>query len=111
MSQQLVTPKEQYAHLVETFLQNPIVHREGKGFASMGLKVNGKSFVIFTRDKLVLKLPRERVEALVSSGAGERFDPRRNGRLMKEWLVLESSAEADWVSLAQEALEFVASVS
>jgi hypothetical protein len=49
------------------------------------------------------------VDALVASGAGERFDPRHNGRLMNEWLVVAPSAQHEWLPLAHEALEFVAS--
>ena len=37
----------------------------------------------------------------------ERFDPRRNGRLMKEWLVVAPGREAQWLSLAKEAMEYV----
>jgi hypothetical protein len=47
------------------------------------------------------------VDALIAAGDGERFDPRRDGRLMKEWLVVAPSAEARWLALAREALAFV----
>jgi hypothetical protein len=38
----------------------------------------------------------------------EYFDPRRNGQLMKEWLML-TGAEPNWTELAEEAYRFVAS--
>jgi hypothetical protein len=41
----------------------------------------------------------------------ERFDPRHDGRLMKEWVAVESTSEEEWLSLAREAMEFVASKS
>jgi hypothetical protein len=79
----------------------------GKRFGSNGLKVNGKLFALFVRGKLVVKLPKSRVSALVASGAGKQFDPG-HGRLMKEWLTI-SSPKASWVELAMEAHQFVKS--
>jgi len=58
-------------------------------------------------DHFVVKLPRQRVDELVTKGQGERFDPRHNGKVMKEWFVVAS--EKRWLPLAQEALEFGAS--
>ena len=52
--------------------------------------------------------PEQRFAALVADGSGERFDPRRDGRQLKEWLVLDPAADADWLTLAREALTFVA---
>ena len=77
----------------------------GKLFSSYGLKVNGKIFAMFGRGRLVVKLPKERVDGLVSAGKGERFDPG-HGRVMKEWAAFESG-DAEWVELAQEAYQFV----
>jgi hypothetical protein len=53
----------------------------------------------------VAKLPRERVDELVSGGIGERFDPG-HGRLMKEWVGV-GVGRAPWVALAKEAYQFV----
>ncbi len=80
-----------------------------RAFGSNALKVNGKIFAMLdSRDRFVVKLPRERVDSLVASGQGERFDPGR-GRVMKEWAVIASDAEDEWLARAQEALRFVAS--
>lgn len=87
----------------------PEVSQEGKGFGSQALKVKGKIFAMLSGEKLVVKLPAARVAALVAAGEGEQFEPRRNGRLMKEWLVLNSNSNLDWYSLANEAKEFVSS--
>lgn len=64
---------------------------------------------MLVRDRLVVKLPKARVDALVATGDGERYDPRQDGRLMKEWLVLNPNSQEDWLALSKEALEFVAS--
>ena len=47
------------------------------------------------------------MDELVASGAGERLDPG-HGRLMKEWLAIESADDDVWLSLATEAEAFVA---
>ena len=79
-----------------------------RGFGANALKVNNKIFAMLdSEDRFVVKLPRGRVDALVAAGLGERFDPRRNGRLMKEWLVVGPGREARWLPLAKEAMEFV----
>jgi TfoX/Sxy family transcriptional regulator of competence genes len=74
-------------------------------FGSNGLKVGGRLFVLFTQGTLVVKLPKERVGALVASGVGKPFDPG-HGRLMKEWLMVTSTKTA-WTDLAKEAHGFV----
>lgn len=74
--------------------------------ASLGLRVGKKIFAMLVRGDLVVKLPRERVDALVAAGRGHAFDPRRDGRLMKEWLVFQGD-DPSWVELAREAYAFV----
>ena len=64
---------------------------------------------MLVRGKLVVKLPKPRVDALIASGDGERFDPRQDGRLMKEWVAVEPTFEEGWLPLVREAMEFVAS--
>jgi hypothetical protein len=78
---------------------------KGWGSSSVALKVRGKIFAMLVRGDLVLKLPSARVDQLVEAG-GRRFDPRGDGREMKEWAVLPASAP-NRVKLAGEALEFV----
>jgi hypothetical protein len=110
MSQQTITPEERYAALVEEFLGDKDVEQSGRGFGSDALQVRGKIFAMLSsQGRFVVKLPRQRVDALVASGDGERFDPRRDGRVMKEWLALAPTSSLEWLPLAQEARVFVAS--
>lgn len=46
------------------------------------------------------------MDALVAAGEGERFDPG-HGRLMTEWLRLESMQEGTWRQMTREAVEYV----
>lgn len=107
------TPEARFATLVEALLSNPAVTppsdalRSKKSFGSSELKIHNKIFAMLVRDKLVVKLPKPRVDALIAAGDGERFDPRHDGRLMKEWLVVRTTSEVEWLSLAQEAMAFV----
>jgi hypothetical protein len=80
----------------------------GRMFTAEGLKVDGKFFAILVRGTFVLKLPRERVAAIVAEGAGHPFEPGP-GRLMKEWVVVDSDP-AGWLDLAKAACTFVRTV-
>jgi hypothetical protein len=108
-----VTPEEHYAALVESFGGEPGVTfssdagASGRSFGSDALKVDNKIFALLSsKRRFVVKLPRQRVDALVSAGEGERFDPG-HGRLMKEWLSVNPGSEDHWRALAKEAKEFV----
>lgn len=81
----------------------------GHRFGSSGLKINGKIFaMVSSKGHFVVKLSRERVDALVRARVGKPFDPG-HGRLMKEWLAVQSAGEARCLALAREAMVFVAS--
>ena|SRR2546421_9404849 len=115
MSHPPTTPEERYAAIVEALLSNAdVTHgaaepQSKKGFGSSGLKIGGKLFAMLAKGRLVVNLSRQRVEALVAAGAGERFAPRHDGRLMKEWLTVEPPSAEGWLPLAREAMEFMAS--
>jgi hypothetical protein len=115
MSHPPITPEERFATIVEECLSNPDVTppsdapQSNKRFGSSGLRIHNKIFAMLVKGKLVVKLPKRRVDALIASGDGERFDPRHDGRLMKEWVSVEPTSEEEWLPLAREAMEFVAS--
>ena len=114
MSEPAISPEARFADLIDEFASDPSVTPPESGpgarrrFGANALKTRGKIFAMLTGGKLTLKLPAARVEALLASGAGERFDPRRDGRQMKEWISLAPSYTGDWLPLAQEARDFVA---
>lgn len=79
-----------------------------KMFGGSALKVRNKVFACFYKGKLVLKLPRERVDDLVASGGAVHFDSG-TGRPAKEWVAIDPSRGNEWLGLAKEAKKFVAS--
>ncbi|HVH15338.1 MAG TPA: hypothetical protein VNA15_06435 [Candidatus Angelobacter sp.] len=107
-------PEAEFASVVAGLRNKPGVTppSDEKGtrrkFGSNGLRINGRVFAMLSAEKrLIVKLPRERVDALINAGEGERYDPRRNGRVMREWIVMKPSSKAIWLQLAREALDFV----
>jgi TfoX/Sxy family transcriptional regulator of competence genes len=97
--------------LIDAFLEYPSVTPPAdskREFGSNALKVNNKIFAMLVRGSLVVKLPARRVSALIASGGGEPFDAGK-GKPMKEWLTVTPTSQEDWLGLAKEALEFVAS--
>lgn len=103
----------QFAAVVKKLAGQPgVTHGSDEGkkkkqFGSLALKINGKIFAMLVNGKLVVKLPLQRVDALVASGAGERFDPY-HGRPLREWLSLQTASKVGWLPLAKEAMEFMA---
>ncbi len=98
-----------FGTLVEHFAGTPGVELPDgsrRRFGSDALKVNGSIFAMVTGGNLVVKLPRQRVDALITAGTGAPFDSGK-GRPMKEWLRVITDDEEMWLALAWEALEFV----
>jgi hypothetical protein len=114
MSSGPAAPDDLFASMAEEFRDVPGVTqpsdatRPKTAFGSSALKINNKIFAMLTSDKLVVKLPRQRVDGLIAAGEGERFDPG-HGRLMREWVAVAATSRDRWVALAREAMDFVAS--
>jgi TfoX/Sxy family transcriptional regulator of competence genes len=98
---------ELFAFVVEETLKDPSV-TQSKMFGSRGLRIGGKVFAMLYKGKLVVKVSQERVKALIASGDGKRFDPG-HGRVMKEWVAIKPLSKSEWLDLANEAKDFVAS--
>jgi hypothetical protein len=102
--------QERYEDLVDGLLGTDGVTppRGGSGFGRGAIRFQNKIFAMFVRGRLVLKLPADRVDALVSAGDGARFDANK-GTPMKEWFSLDPQSGREWLPLAREALEFAKS--
>jgi TfoX/Sxy family transcriptional regulator of competence genes len=79
-----------------------------RGFGADALTVHGAIFAMVRDGALTLKLPAERVRALIESGDGAPFGAGR-GRPMKEWVAVAAVDPDRWRALAEEACAFVAS--
>ena len=79
----------------------------GRGFGANALQVEGRIFAMSNDAGLVLKLPRDRVAALVASGEGLPFDAGK-GRPMREWVGLVPGDETACAAYMREARKFVA---
>jgi hypothetical protein len=101
---QVANPK--YSEVVQAFTRRTDVSfGGGKGFGFGALKMNGKIFAMSSsKGEFVVKLPKTRIDELLASVMGKRFEPRP-GRVMKEWLVPADEA-VDWIELAKEACDF-----
>jgi hypothetical protein len=77
---------------------------QGRMFSTVGWRTGRKVFAFVARDgALVVKLPEDRVRALVAEGAGAPMTIRE--RTMREWARIGSGA--DWAPLVVEAHAFV----
>ena len=107
-------PQERFAALAAALAGDDRVTLPQPGgrrsFGSTALTTGGSIFAMLSGDRLVVKLPRDRVAALIEDGTGLPFDAGK-GRPMKEWLTLRTVDLADCLALAREALDFVSSKS
>jgi hypothetical protein len=96
-----------YDGLTDDLLYDPVVGRS----TMMGLpcvRRAGRVFAAFdtSSDSLVVKLPRERVAALIAGGTGEPFAP--NGRVFREWVTIPEPDRGGWERLLAEARDIAA---
>jgi TfoX/Sxy family transcriptional regulator of competence genes len=80
----------------------------GSMFGSQGLRTGKKFFAIWWHERLVLKLPAERQQALLDGDQAAPFEPM-GGRRMNGWVVVDDAL--DWPPLVEEARAFVAAQS
>jgi len=104
--------RQRYTRLAKALLkdQSVIQPTRKKGFGSSGLYTRDKLFAFLShRNRLVVKLPRERVNELVARREVARWNPRGDGRGLREWAAVRPASRIRWLSLAREAMKFVAS--
>ncbi len=78
----------------------------GPMFGTEGLRIRGKVYAfVVRRGSLVVKLPKERIDELVSQTTVTRMVMRE--RELREWAEVPASAADSWPELMDEALAFV----
>ena len=106
------TAEERYATIVDAFsalpgVTPPAPPGPGKNvFGAGAIKVDNKIFAMLVRDDLVLKLPKQRVAALIGEGTALPFDAGK-GKPMAEWATIPAAAAEQWLPMAREAFTFV----
>ena len=107
----VVDAQQRFAALVGPVADDPDVQPPdsagGRRFGSEALRLGGSIVAMLVQGRVVLKLPRDRVEALVAAGDGQPFDSGR-GRPMREWVALTGDPAGD-ETLLREALAFARS--
>lgn len=100
-------PEDRFEDLVDELvgIAGVTPPRGGSGFGRNALRFQNKIFAMLVRGRLVLKLPADRVDALIAAGQGGRFDANK-GTPMKEWFSLDPESQQPWLPLAREALSF-----
>jgi hypothetical protein len=98
-------PRELYDTLTDDLLYDPVVERS----TMMGypcVRRAGQFFASFDTGSsaLVVKLPAERVSALIADGTGAPFAP--NGRRFREWVSLPRPDVELWEQVLTEAHQF-----
>ena len=102
-------PEGRYEDLVDSLIgTDGVTPPGGGGFGRTALRFQRKIFAMLVRGRLVVKLPAERVDALIAGGDGVRFDANK-GTPMKEWFSLDPESGLPWLPLAREALDFARS--
>ncbi len=98
-----------YETLAGRMLLHPAVQR-GTMMGYPCLRFEGRFFACQHRQSrgLIVKLPKERVTALVESDAGRSFAP--SGRVFREWVEVAGTDEAAWAARLEEAQAFAASL-
>ncbi len=104
-TREAISVDPRFAPVVAAFARDRRVSQKRMFSSHNVLNVNGKIFAMLVKDKIVVKLPRQRVDELVDQRKGSYFDPG-HGRLMKEWVTVEAG-RVNWVDLATEAYRFV----
>jgi hypothetical protein len=107
----VVDPAERFAAMVAVTAGDPDVQPPGsdggRRFGSEALRLRGSIVAMLVQGRVVLKLPRERVQALIAAGDGAPFDNGR-GRPMREWVALTGDPSGD-AGLLEEALDLARS--
>jgi hypothetical protein len=86
-------PDDAWEDLVERSTDGEVT--AGSMFGCRGLRTGRRFFAIWWEERLVVKLPPERLQELVAAGQAAHFEPMDGGRRMNGWAVLGTGVEWD----------------
>lgn len=101
---------ERFWDVAEPFLEEGKLV-EGTMMGHQCLRSAGNDGFVATVERssgnLVVKLPKDRVAALIEAGDGEPFAPAK--KVFKEWVAIPAFDEQTWAGLLDESIAFVES--
>ena len=97
---------DEYENLV-TYLTDNFDATSGQMFGKRCIKINGKAGVALFKEYLVFKLPKEKLEEVLSLEGSTLWDPSGKGRAMKEWVQIPIIYRAKFKAYAKSAAEYV----
>jgi hypothetical protein len=101
---------ERFWDVAEPFLEEGKLV-EGTMMGHQCLRSAGNDGFVATVERssgnLVVKLPKDRVAALIEAGDGEPFAPAK--KVFKEWVAIAAFDEQTWAGLLDESIAFVES--
>jgi hypothetical protein len=97
--------RELYEELTDDLLYDPAIGRATMmGYPCVRLAGRFLASYDDKADRLVVKLPRERVSELLASGDGDAFAPA--GKVFREWVSVARTDRELWRALLAEAADF-----
>ena len=89
-----------FTQLLTHFLSQKDVNKQGNA-----LKFKRKMFLMLNEERFIVKLPPERVTALIASGKGLPYDAG-TGNPLKEWTIISETDLKSWIKYGEEAKVF-----
>lgn len=80
----------------------------GRIRAKKGLTVNGKVYAFVSGDRLIVKVPLERAQAMIADGTAQVVQMGK--RRLKEWVAFAELDEQTWRAAMTEAQAYVESL-
>ncbi len=103
-----ITPEALFWDLIDELREHDDRIEEGTIMGGRCARVAGEflGLVDFKGSGMVIKLPSDRVIALINEGAGRPFAPA--GKVLREWVAIPKPDRRQWTRLLLEAVAFVA---
>ena len=94
-----------FTQVLNHFLGQKEVKKQGNS-----LKFKKKMFLMLNKERFIVKLPAERVAALIESGEGLPYDAG-TGKPLKEWLIISGIDLESLIKFGEEAKAFAQTLS
>ncbi len=102
------TPETLFWDLIDELREHDHRIQEGTIMGGRCARVGGEflGLVDYKGSGMVVKLPSDRVTALIKDGVGQPFGPA--GKVFREWVAVPKPDRRQWRKLLLEAVDFIA---